>query len=84
MALYLISYDLRNHATMNQYEELIKELRRLGAQKAQLSEWLWKSENTPAQIRDHLRKFIHDSDRLLITAVGGWASWNSMIDVNKV
>jgi len=84
MALYLISYDLLNHATMNQYEELIGELRRLGARSVQRSEWVWRSENTPTEIRDHLMKFIHNADRILITAVINWASWNAMVDINNV
>lgn len=84
MSLIQISYDLRNHATMNQYEELIKELERLGAKKVQLSEWMWQSTNTPVQIRDHLRRFIHDTDRLLITAVNDWASWNSLTRINDI
>jgi len=84
MALYLISYDLTHHASMNQYEELIGELKRLGAQKVQLSEWMWRSENTPVEIRDHLLRFIHADDRLLITAVSNWASWKALTDINKI
>jgi hypothetical protein len=84
MALYLISYDLTHHASMNQYKELIGELKRLGAQKAQLSEWVWRSNNTPTEIRDHLQKFIHTDDRLLITAVSDWASWNSLCKISDI
>jgi hypothetical protein len=37
MALYLVGYDLMNHKTQGEYEELMKELKRLGAQKVLLS-----------------------------------------------
>ena len=82
--LYLISYDLTHHATMNQYEKLIGELRRLNAQKVQLSEWVWRGESTATALRDHLKAFIHSDDRLLVTTVGTWASYNSLIKINQV
>lgn len=84
MTLYLISYDLLNHATMNQYKELTSKLKDLGAKEVQRSEWIWRSKNTPTEIRDYLQKFIHTSDRLLITAISDWASWNSLTDINKI
>jgi hypothetical protein len=84
MALYQISYNLCNHTTMNQYEELIGELKRLGAKKVQLSEWFWRGDSTPEQFRDHLLKFVHQSDRLLVTTVSDWASWNALVSINEI
>src|ERR1700693_4456144 len=86
MALYLISYDLRNHATFGQYETLIAELERLGARRVLLSEWIVKRTETSAVLRDHLKGFIHATDRLLVTEVSttNWASWNIMININDV
>lgn len=84
MSLYLVSYDLTHHATMNQYEQLINELRRLRAQRVQLSEWLWRGDSTPMTLRDHLTKFIHREDRLLITAVSDWASYNSLVNISNL
>jgi hypothetical protein len=85
MALYLISYDLIGKS-YDQYEVLINELRRLGAQKVLLSQWVWRSSDSAAVIRDHLRKFdLHPDDRIIVNEIGAdWASWNAMIDINKV
>lgn len=84
MPLFQISYDLTHHATMNQYEELIGELRRLGAKKAQLSEWFWNGDSTPLVLRDHLKQFIHKDDRLLVVTVDNWASYNALFDINTL
>jgi hypothetical protein len=84
MALYLISYDLLNKKTFGDYETLLTELRRLGAKEVLYSQWMWKSDSTSSQIRDHLRQFMHNDDRILVTAVGPWASWKTMVDINKI
>lgn len=69
MAVYLISYDLLNKATFGEYEELIGELERLGARKVLFSEWMLRSNNTAMEITNHLRKFIHGYDRIMVIAV---------------
>ena len=84
MALYLISYDLLNKKTFGDYETLLNELRRLGAKEVLYSQWMWKSQSTSIQIRDHLRQFMHNDDRILVTSIDGWASWNAMVDINKI
>jgi hypothetical protein len=85
MALYLISYDLLNKKTFGDYEKLIAELRRIGAKEVLFSEWVWKRENySCAQMRDHLKTFIHPDDRILVTEVSDWASRGTMIDINDL
>jgi hypothetical protein len=85
MALYLVSYDLMNHATMNQYQELFTALHNLGAQRVLLSEWAMRRNETSVQIRDHLRRFIHAQDRLLVSELtANWASFNQLIDMNTL
>ena len=85
MALYLISYDLLNHKTFGQYEELIKELERLGAQRVLFSEWVWRSSDTSEAIRNHLGKFMHTDDRILVSEItANWASWNALVNINNV
>ena len=79
-----ISYDLTHHATMNQYEDLIAELQRFKARRVQLSEWMWRGSSNPVQLRDHLRPFIHQQDRLLITEVADWAAWNAQTNINQI
>ncbi len=85
MALYIISYDLLNKKTFGEYEDLINELRRLGAQKALYSQWIWRSTDSSVTIRDHLRKFMHTDDRIPVTEItANWASYNLLVDMNKV
>jgi hypothetical protein len=85
MPLYLVSYDLLNHATFGQYEELIAEIQRLGGKRVLLSEWVMRRADGSVELRDHLRKFIHSADRLLVSEISGnWASWAVLCDINKL
>jgi len=85
MALYLISYDLIGKKTINDYETLLNELRRLGAREILYSQWVLRTESTPATIRDHLRRFMHSDDRLLVTEINSnWASYNAWVNINQV
>ncbi len=69
MAVYLISYDLLNKATFGEYEDLIAELERMGARKVLFSEWMLRSGDTAMDIVNHLRKFVHNYDRIMVIAV---------------
>ena len=85
MALYLISYDLMNHATFGQYETLINELRRLGAQRVLLSEWLLRSQSNSTDICRLLMNYIHVNDRLLVSEITqNWASYKALVDINRL
>lgn len=85
MALYLISYDLMNHATFGQYETLIGELRKLGAQRVLLSEWLLRSNSASTDICKFLMNYIHVNDRLLVSEItANWASYKVLVDINKM
>ena len=81
MALYLSSYDLRNHATMNQYQELFAALEAMGARRILLSEWAIRRNETSVVIRNHLRQFIHAQDRLLVSELSttNWAGYNLLV-----
>jgi hypothetical protein len=67
--LYLVSYDLLNHATMNEYHALFAELERFGARRVLYSQWLWRGRNTSIEVRDHLVQFVHLTDRTLVVEV---------------
>jgi hypothetical protein len=86
MALYLISYDLMNHATFGQYEKLIAEIKRLGGERVLLSEWAMGRSESAVVLRDHLRQFIHNNDRLLVSEISAanWASWKALWDLNQI
>lgn len=86
MPLYLISYDLRNHATMNQYQELFAALEVIGARRVLLSEWGVRRNETSVAIRDHLRQFIHAQDRVLVSELSttNWAGYNMLVSLNDI
>jgi hypothetical protein len=63
MAYMVISYDL---VKRKDYPELLGELNRLKAAKALLSYYFLDINNTAAEIRDHLSKYIDDDDRLVV------------------
>lgn len=79
---YVISYDL--DLPGKDYTALLNELRRLGATRILLSQWLLNSPNTASQLRDHFRQYIDANDRLLVNPLGAWASWNLMADPNAL
>jgi len=83
VALYLVTYDLIGKS-FDQYETLIAELEGLGARRVLLFQWVLRSDNTAAEIRDHIRRFMHPNDQILVTAMGQWASWKAFTDINQI
>lgn len=60
--LYLISYDLIKPG--KDYAALIDELKKLGAKRILLSQWVVRRGNTTAEaLRDYFRSFIDSNDR---------------------
>lgn len=85
MPLYLISYDLLNKATFGEYEDLITEIKRLGGVKGLYSEWAIRRTESSVVLRDHLQKFVHSTDRILVSEITtNWASVNLLCDLNKL
>ena len=72
MAKLLITYDLKPE---NDYPRLWAALRAMGACKPLTSGWVVEVPFTVSQMRDHLKKFVDEDDRLLVVSLaGGWAS----------
>ena len=72
MALYTISYDLRNR---RDYQTLYDELNEFNAVKILESYWCFNRTNTSAAgLRDHFAKFIDSDDGLFVAEVSSWAS----------
>ncbi|SHG89739.1 hypothetical protein [Flagellimonas flava] len=75
MALYFLSYDLRNN---RDYQKLYDELKSFGAIQVLESTWCFKRVNTSiAALRDYFKGFIDKDDGLLIDESVGWATYNS-------
>ncbi len=73
MGTLLIGYDLDKPD--QDYKDLITAIKGLGAWWHHLdSTWLVKSDLTPAQARDVLKKHIGTSDELLVISVTGRAA----------
>lgn len=85
MPIFAISYDLIKR---KDYEPLWAELRRIGAQRYLLSQWAVRRADsvTAGNLLDHLKGFVDADDRLFVTRIdtADWASWNALIDLNKV
>ena len=79
---YVISYDLRLPG--RDYETLYQALRNMGAKPALQSVWAVTSGKTAKALRDQLKAYIDSNDRLLVAKVTEWATFNAMVDLNKV
>jgi hypothetical protein len=76
MKVYLISYDLDKPG--QNYEQLIARLKAHGAFRVLMSQWALGTNWNAKQLRDDLAPYIDSNDRLLVTQVTDWASWNIM------
>lgn len=65
MPCYLVSYDLRQPE--HDYDALYAAIRSYG-QWAHLKETLWAvvTDRTTTQVREHLRQFVDENDRLTV------------------
>ena len=80
--LFGVSYDLRQPGA--DYAALTTALRELGAKKILLSHWVLRSPNSAAQIRKHLKQFIDQGDRLFVSQISDWASYNTITTPNEL
>lgn len=64
------------------YESLKGRLRTLGAQQVLSAQWVLRSTYTAVQLKDVLRQFIADQDRILVVEVGQeWASRRAFVNL---
>ncbi|MEQ1817715.1 MAG: hypothetical protein ABL871_03825 [Terricaulis sp.] len=76
MAVYLISYDLR--APGRDYTSLYAELARIQAAKLTLSDWIVELNQTPIQVRNVMKTYVDENDRIAVLQIVDWATWNGM------
>jgi hypothetical protein len=73
---YLIGYDLNRPRGADDYPELHKAIKALGAWWHHLdSTWIVKTDRTAAQTRDLLKPHIDSSDELLVVRLSGEGAW---------
>ena len=82
MKRFIVSYDLLRPG--QNYHQLFNALEVLGAKRALLSLWVLRGDYKALSIRDHLMRYIDQNDRVIVTEMGDWATYNSMVDINTV
>lgn len=82
MALYFLSYDLRNQ---RDYQSLYDELEEFKAVRILESLWCFKRINTTAgKLRDYFKKFIDSDDGLSVSEVVNWGTFNAQKTPNDL
>ena len=84
MATILIAYDI-HPSTGDAYERITDAIRSLGEWWHHLeTTWLVKTDHTPTQIRDFLKKYVGSDDQLLIVEVSlDAAAWFGVNDIGS-
>jgi hypothetical protein len=76
MALYFLHCDLRG---AQDHQNLYDQLAKANAVQVLDSLWCFKRVNTTAEeLRDHFKQFIADDDRLSVSEVAHWATYNTL------
>lgn len=75
MALYFLSYDLRNERDC---QILYDELDKHHAVRVLESDWCFKYllNGASERLRDHFKAFIDKNDEIIVSEVCDWASYN--------
>ena len=83
MALYFLSYDLRNE---KDYQTLYDELEKYKAVRMLKSDWCFKypEKDASVKLRDHFKSFIDKDDGIIVSEVIGWASFNAENSPNNL
>jgi len=70
MSVYLVSYDfIKEKSGTDPGKPLRDELTRLEGHRVQYSLWLVNVNNTAQELCDHLRSFMDQNDRILVSKV---------------
>lgn len=72
MALYFLTYDLRNS---RDYQKLYDELNNFNAVRVLESTWCFNQINTTASdLRDYFKNYIDSDDAILVSESNSWAT----------
>ena len=76
MAIYIVTYDLRNESTSDSYARLISLIKEEGVWACLGgSSYLVESELTPVALRDKYKQAINHDDKLFVGVVSAPAAW---------
>ena len=75
MACYIIACDLNRPG--EDYVELIQTIERLAsrARECVRGTWLVLTDKTATELRDELRPYVGENDRLFVAQIGGEVAW---------
>jgi len=81
MPVYMIGYDL-HPSEGEKYTDLYTALEAIGSGYWDCldSTWLVITEKAPAEIRDELKRYLKEEDRLLVMRYGEGAAWQGFKD----
>jgi len=83
MAVYLISYDIKEYNKEDD-AKVIRQLTTMGAVRCLLSEWLLISGEKVGVVARRVQSELKNGDRLLVVQVGGGAYANLLNEVASV
>ena len=69
---FIIDYDLNTEG--QKYSELILAIKELNYHELCKSSWVIKSDLTCSEIRDKLKQYIDNNDKLFVAEIKDWAS----------
>ena len=76
MAIYIVTYDLRNECTSDSYTRLVSLIKEEGVWACLGgSSYLVESELTPVALRDKYKQAINHDDKLFVGVVSAPAAW---------
>jgi hypothetical protein len=67
MPPFILTFDLVKDESSADYGPLIEELISRGAHRYQLQCWLINLANTAAEVHEHYRQFLGESDKLMVS-----------------
>lgn len=70
----LVMYDL--HKPAQDYPDLWAALESYPHCRLQQSVWAIRTTETPKQVREKLKPYIDNDDKLLVSTLGGWAGFD--------
>jgi len=82
LKLYLVTCNLLESGD---YGSLRERLRTLDAKPVLDNQWALRSTYTASELKELLRRFIGDRDRIVVAEVGAeWASRRALVDMGKL
>jgi hypothetical protein len=82
LKMYLVTFDLLQPGD---YRSLRERLRTLEARQILDNQWALRSVSTATDLKNVLREFLHDGDRIVVAEVGAeWASRRALENLGKV